>query len=153
MQLINCDQCGKQIYKHSSQIKKHNFCSRNCANLFSRKTNPRYREFKNYDAISANMSQINLRLNPSRMTEERKRKIGETRHKRLFTGKSYMKINGRHLHRVIIERHIGRKLRSDEIVHHIDGNFQNNEISNLKIVTRSEHAKIHLHKQKGGDAK
>jgi hypothetical protein len=44
-------------------------------------------------------------------------------------------------YRLKIEKKLGRKLRSDEIVHHKDGDSHNNDISNLEIVTRSEHAK------------
>jgi hypothetical protein len=38
---------------------------------------------------------------------------------------------------------IGRALIKDEVVHHIDRNKQNNDISNLQLMTRSEHAKYH----------
>lgn len=52
--------------------------------------------------------------------------------------------NHRYLvHRRIMEEHIGRKLKPTEIVHHIDGNKLNNDISNLKIVSRKEHIEIH----------
>lgn len=61
-------------------------------------------------------------------------------------GKTYTKLYGRHMHRVVIEDKIGRKLSSDEIVHHIDGNKKNNDVSNLQIVTRQEHCKIHFTK-------
>ena len=47
-------------------------------------------------------------------------------------------------HRFIMEQHIGRKLKNDEIVHHIDGNKSNNKIENLKIKSSKEHKKIHL---------
>lgn len=47
-------------------------------------------------------------------------------------------------HRAIIEEYIGRKLLSNEIVHHIDGNTENNDIKNLYIcLSISEHIKIH----------
>lgn len=42
-----------------------------------------------------------------------------------------------------MEQYLGRKLRPDEIVHHIDGNKLNNNIENLKIMTRGEHSKLH----------
>jgi hypothetical protein len=46
-------------------------------------------------------------------------------------------------HRVIMEDHLGRKLRSDEIVHHKDENKTNNLIENLAVMSASEHAKHH----------
>jgi len=57
---------------------------------------------------------------------------------------TYKKCLGRHAHRKIMEKHIERRLRSDEIVHHIDGNRHNNDISNLEILTRAEHARLHF---------
>lgn len=50
---------------------------------------------------------------------------------------------GRPEHVVIMERRIGRRLLSDEHVHHIDGNRLNNESNNLALVTRSGHARLH----------
>ena len=53
-------------------------------------------------------------------------------------------------HRLVVEKHIGRYLLPEEIVHHKDLNKTNNDISNLQIVTNSEHRKIHaLLKQRG----
>lgn len=46
-------------------------------------------------------------------------------------------------HRYIMEIHLGRKLKRQEIIHHIDGNKLNNNISNLKLTTQNNHMKIH----------
>ena len=48
---------------------------------------------------------------------------------------------------------LGRKLLSSEIVHHIDGNKLNNDPSNLTIVSRSKHIKIHRKDLKEGHEK
>lgn len=37
-------------------------------------------------------------------------------------------------HRLVMEKHLGRFLQEHEIVHHIDGNRQNNDISNLELM-------------------
>ena len=46
-------------------------------------------------------------------------------------------------HRWLMEQTIGRKLNSDEFVHHIDGNKLNNDINNLEIISRSDHGRLH----------
>src|SRR3546814_20717223 len=46
---------------------------------------------------------------------------------------------GRGLHVVIAEKHLGRRIQANEVVHHLDENKQNNSISNLQVLTRSEH--------------
>lgn len=50
---------------------------------------------------------------------------------------------GRSVHDVTMEERIGRRLRSDEHVHHIDENRQNNDDNNLALVTGSGHARLH----------
>ena len=47
------------------------------------------------------------------------------------------------VHRLVMEKRLGRRLLSSEIVHHIDHDKFNNRLENLQIVTRSEHNKIH----------
>ena len=42
-----------------------------------------------------------------------------------------------------MENHLGRLLDENEIVHHKDGNKKNNDVSNLEVMTASEHASCH----------
>lgn len=45
-------------------------------------------------------------------------------------------------HRRVAAQKLGRPLRSGEVVHHIDGNRQNNHPDNLMVVTAKEHAQL-----------
>jgi HNH endonuclease len=49
-------------------------------------------------------------------------------------------------HRLIMENKIGRYLLPGEEVHHIDGNTLNNDINNLQLLSKSEHARLHKDK-------
>jgi hypothetical protein len=64
-----------------------------------------------------------------------------------MTGKSYIKVfdkgKWRDQHRVIMEKVLGRPLRKDEIVHHINGDFRDNRVENLVITTPAEHTQMH----------
>ena len=59
--------------------------------------------------------------------------------------------NYRPEHIIVMEKSIGRKLRKNECVHHIDGNRENNILSNLALLTSHEHhRKTHMSLQKIG---
>lgn len=50
---------------------------------------------------------------------------------------------GRSVHVVAMEKKIGRRLFANEVVHHIDENRANNNIENLQLMTRADHARLH----------
>lgn len=52
-------------------------------------------------------------------------------------------------HRLVMERHLGRKLKDDEVVHHKNHNRSDNRISNLQVMTHSEHSYHHIRKKNG----
>lgn len=54
----------------------------------------------------------------------------------------------RSVHVVQMERRLGRALKDDECVHHIDGDKTNNQDNNLALVTRSGHTRLHRREQR-----
>lgn len=46
-------------------------------------------------------------------------------------------------HRIVMENYLGRLLNANEIVHHIDGNRKNNQISNLEVHDKAIHSRSH----------
>lgn len=57
-------------------------------------------------------------------------------------GKIYMHQKRVSYAKWLMEKELGRKLDRLEVIYHIDGDPMNNELSNLKVITRAELAKI-----------
>ena len=51
-------------------------------------------------------------------------------------------------HRLVVEKHIGRYLDCNEVVHHINGIRNDNNIDNLIIMTQGDHTRHHWKGQK-----
>lgn len=80
--------------------------------------------------------------------------FGRNKHKSYYTKEGYKQVykpnsseardNGYAAeHRVVASKKIGRPLRENEVVHHCDGNKRNNRPSNLQVMSRSKHWKVH----------
>lgn len=116
-----CDQCKKEFKTYPCYEKRnreHRFCSKACE-----------MEFRKY--------------NNTRETWKGGH-IGAT------TGYQYIRINGKDVgeHILVAEKKIGRRLKPDEVVHHVNGNKTDNRPENLQVMTNSEHVKLHHPKTK-----
>lgn len=120
-----CYTCGTRFvlcaYRRKNvRLGKHIFCGWKCQNAWHRST------FN---------SQIGKRA---------AKKIGDTKRKKGdATSTWYRKVDGRHEHRTVAEKILGRKLTEKEIVHHIDGDKRNNAPENLQVMTQAEHFRLH----------
>lgn len=52
-------------------------------------------------------------------------------------------------HRLVMSEHIGRPLKLNECVHHINGNGLDNRLKNLVIISQAAHLKTHLKPRRG----
>ena len=144
---VSCSWCGSIVYRYPSTLNPHTFCCVACRSAFlSRAKNP-----GGY-IKHPHLSEYNFKHNSERMTEEVKAKLCLSR---LGTGegKTYKKLHGRHVHRIVAEKILGRPLKPGEVVHHIDGDKRNNLAGNLRVFrNQAEHAKFHA-KENRGDAR
>ena len=63
----------------------------------------------------------------------------------------YGKRRAKREHRVIMEKHLDRKLEPWEVIHHKDGDTLNNNVDNLEVIDWGEHTKMHHENSKRPD--
>jgi len=59
---------------------------------------------------------------------------------------NYNKLKGssKDIHRVIAEQVLKRKLSYNEVIHHINGDIKDNSLSNMIIISRMQHGRLHF---------
>ena len=136
-----CVICGKdfQNYLSPSEIKqgKGKVCSKECKNKLNsiNKTKGRY--------VKCLKCGVAIWSRPSRPRKYCYKCCGP-KHGQAISYDGYYVINGIKVHRIIMEEHIGRKLKSTEIVHHINGDKLDNRVENLKLMSGAEHNRLHF---------
>ena len=85
-------------------------------------------------------------------TDEHKRNMSKAkkfRHESVsFSSHGYLRISngknkGKQCHTLVMEEYLGRSLRKNEVVHHIDHDKTNNDIDNLCLLTKGGHSRLH----------
>ena len=122
IQMPSCNNCGRGIGREQFEAwkgnqkafgRKHIFCSRGC-----------YFKFHNgKNHTSWKGGKFTVGDGYTRITVGRGKSIDE--------------------HISVMEKHLGRRLRTGEMVHHIDGDKTNNRKGNLMLTTRSYNNYLH----------
>ena len=53
------------------------------------------------------------------------------------------KFRWKFLHRFVWEQANGQKVPRNCVIHHLDGDIDNNELENLQLMTRKDHSRLH----------
>ena len=130
---IACKVCGKPINKYSKK-----YCSRKCMGIDRLGSRNVW-----YGKKSPNAHRKNKVIGVPVGTIIKEKDTG---YLRIKTGcKKWI----RH-HRFVMQEHLGRKLKKEEVVHHKNGIRNDNRLINLAIMTNREHKLLHL--EGSGDA-
>ena len=148
MQTYTCDHCKKEYQTYAAWRKKHvhGFCSRSCKYEWNKTLTGHWKGKKMPESAKQKMRENHA--------DFRGEKNGRWKGGRRVDKDGYVLL---HLpdhpyrdyhgyvreHRIAMEKHIGRHLLPDEVVHHIDQDKLNNDISNLQIMTPQAHMSLH----------
>ena len=120
---LECQYCSNEFYVPQYRIKTAKYCSPRCTSL----ANPQ-------NTLKAQENSPIAKRAQAKNTKS--------------SSKNYktIKVDGKWVreHRWLMEQHLGRKLEKWEQVHHIDGNYLNNDLSNLEVLSNSDHQKKEL---------
>lgn len=142
-----CQSCNKVFYPRQDRIKTAKYCSVECriegtrtgsyVDCFCCNT-PHWKSRVYINKNVLNFCSIKCKLKCQKGINHPGWKGGA-----INNGYRAIKIDGKYKmeHRLILEKHLGRKLTKAEIVHHINGIRIDNRIENLTIVCSKTHEK------------
>lgn len=149
-----CPQCGDVKIVFQSNLRK--FCTKKCSHIARRGKknwwgykigNALRGKPKSPEHIQAVLKALEGKRNPLKGEKSPlwKGGIEITRGYKWIAHKEHPKNHKGKVaeHRLVMEKHLGRILESNEIVHHKNGDKLDNRIENLEIVDRATHMNLH----------
>jgi len=153
--LKDCPHCGTQFKTYPSIDQK--FCNKQCAFAYQKK--------QTYDKYKCNCAVCDKEFLPARPKEggkfcsytcsgiaQRKERVKREGYWYICAPEHPNSSKQGYVaeHRLIMEAYIGRYLKPDEVVHHMDHDRSNNSLSNLQLMTDSEHKTLHARERDRG---
>jgi hypothetical protein len=125
----NCLTCNKEFYKKPSDSKKYwkikKYCSVECSGTLLRK-----------GLVPWNKGIKGLYTGDKNSNWKGGRSVGKSGYIRIWGVKDSKFV---YEHRLIMEKFLGRKLESNEIVHHKNHDRTDNRIENLELMIKNSH--------------
>lgn len=120
-----CGHCGKpiEVHPYEARDQKNSFCSKACCNEWQRQTSPQMGENSHNYIDGPRLSSAGYVMIYQA--------DGPKNHRRRFE------------HVLVAEAALGRKLKRDEVVHHINLNKADNRNCNLLICSNAYHRWLH----------
>lgn len=161
---LYCDE-NKSMYQISKELKVsigsvYNYCKKYEIKTKNQKESFNFKNRKHSDVSKAIISRKNKGKIVSQETKEKQskaKKIGGIGHKKeradgyitiYFPDHPRSTEEGYILeHILVMECFIGRHLKDDEVVHHVNFKKSDNRIENLMLMTKSEHMSYHSKKR------
>ena len=135
----NCIRCGEYFLSRTYWVKVGGalYCSKSC----------RARSYRASTETKLKQSRAKSGSNHPKWKGGSIKKNGRIA-LHLPTSSMAMKDGYVYRYRKIMSDHIGRDLKHDEIVHHVNGDGSDDRIQNLRMMKSSEHARLHATQSK-----
>lgn len=140
-EIIQCAQCGKDVYRAPCWKNRKLYCSRECQALGMRSRITRIcKKCKREYVTVPSANKVYCNVNCHKRLGERQKNVRGYIEIRTKAGRAYE-------HRLVVEKHLGRKLLPTEQVHHKNWNKEDNRIENLQVVDIQTHATIEMNRR------